>query len=59
MSEPAAGDGATKTAALELRGITKRYGSLVANGDVDLRVQTQSIHALIGAPSQRSWPSLG
>ncbi|HPY39856.1 MAG TPA: ABC transporter ATP-binding protein [Thiolinea sp.] len=33
---------------LELRGITKRYPSVVANQDIDLLVQPGEIHALLG-----------
>jgi simple sugar transport system ATP-binding protein len=34
--------------ALELRGITKRYGQLHANRDVELRVRSQTVHAVVG-----------
>ncbi|WP_428266829.1 ABC transporter ATP-binding protein [Haliangium sp.] len=36
------------TAALELRGICKRYGAVQANDTVDLRVEAGTVHALVG-----------
>ncbi len=36
------------TAALEMRGITKRYPGVVANDGIDLDVRTGEIHALLG-----------
>ena len=36
------------SAALELAGISKRYGEVVASDGVDLVVETQTVHALVG-----------
>lgn len=38
----------TPAYAVELEGITKRFGDVVANDDVDLAVKPGSIHALVG-----------
>lgn len=42
---PSAG---TATPAVELRGITKRFPGVVANHDINLTVQTGTVHALMG-----------
>src|SRR5207245_5551724 len=36
------------TAAVELRGLTKQFGNVVANAGVDLRVENGTIHGVIG-----------
>jgi simple sugar transport system ATP-binding protein len=48
VSSPAQPAASERPAALALRGITKSYGALYANNQVDLRVAAGSIHALIG-----------
>jgi simple sugar transport system ATP-binding protein len=37
-----------KTPLLELKNITKAYGNLIANKDINLSIQPNSIHALLG-----------
>ena len=39
---------ASTTALLEVRGLEKRFGALVATDRVDLSVRTGEVHALIG-----------
>jgi general nucleoside transport system ATP-binding protein len=39
---------ADPTAAVELRGLTKQFGSVVANSGVNLRVEAGTIHGVIG-----------
>ena len=37
-----------KTALLQTLGITKRYGSFLANDNIDIEIWPQQIHALLG-----------
>lgn len=37
-----------KPLAIELRGIDKRFGAVHANQDIDLKIQRQSIHGIVG-----------
>ncbi|MGA5701447.1 ATP-binding cassette domain-containing protein [Peterkaempfera bronchialis] len=45
--EPPTGAG-TEPAAVELRGITKRFPGVVANHDIDITVRRGTVHALVG-----------
>jgi general nucleoside transport system ATP-binding protein len=36
------------TPIIEMRGITKRFGAVVANKDIDLEIPGQTIHAIVG-----------
>lgn len=47
-SEMSIATDSTPVPAVELRRLTKRFGALVANDEVDLRVQAGTIHGIIG-----------
>ncbi|MDQ1289328.1 MAG: ral nucleoside transport system ATP-binding protein [Actinomycetota bacterium] len=46
-AEPAKGQERPEVA-VELRGITKRFPGVVANRDIDIRVRTGTVHAVVG-----------
>ena len=48
VSEAASSPAASKPAALEMRGVTKRFPGVVANDHIDLDVRRGEIHALLG-----------
>ena len=40
-------------ATLDMQGITKRFGEVVANQDVNFTVEQSEIHALVGGKRRR------
>src|SRR5437016_11440447 len=48
VSEAASSPAAARPAALEMRGVTKRFPGVVANDHIDLDVRRGEIHALLG-----------
>ncbi|MER7107921.1 ABC transporter ATP-binding protein [Streptomyces sp. NPDC000229] len=47
-SSPSSPPAASAAAAVELRGITKRFPGVVANHDIDITIRKGTVHALIG-----------
>ncbi|WP_067962894.1 ABC transporter ATP-binding protein [Nocardiopsis trehalosi] len=48
MSSTPSGGGEAPPAAVELRGITKRFPGVVANHDIDITVAPGTVHAIVG-----------
>ncbi|MBR8742835.1 ABC transporter ATP-binding protein [Nocardiopsis sp. MG754419] len=48
MSSTPSGGGSHAPAAVELRGITKRFPGVVANHDIDITVAPGTVHAIVG-----------
>ncbi|WP_087097201.1 ABC transporter ATP-binding protein [Nocardiopsis sp. JB363] len=48
MSSTPSGGGSNGPAAVELRGITKRFPGVVANHDIDITVAPGTVHAIVG-----------
>jgi ABC-type uncharacterized transport system ATPase subunit len=48
MTETVNGKSSEPKAAIELRGITKKFGAVVANNNIDLSVRRGEILALLG-----------
>jgi len=48
MAQGSPSDADAAELALELRGVTKRYGALTANDAVDFQLRRGEIHALLG-----------
>ncbi|MCY9784891.1 ABC transporter ATP-binding protein [Nocardiopsis sp. EMB25] len=48
MSSTSSGGGSSRTPAVELHGITKRFPGVVANHDIDITVAPGTVHAIVG-----------